>query len=290
MKDSFVFYRSFYESIKELDKDIQLEIYNAICEYSFNDELSELSPVAKALFTMIKVNIDNAMKRYNASVENGKNGGRPKSVDTDTVRKLLSKKMTIKEIADKTNCSERTIYRIKKEIDKIDKTKPKPNQNLNYNYNYNDNYNVNYNNNINYNENENINKDNSSSNILSFPPKDETEILKDEFEKLWRLYPKKVGKEKSFNKYKKYRTSKNKDEYCTYDEVLTGLNKYLKYIKQNSWYSPKDGSTWFNNRCWSDDYIIKEDNVSEWFDKEIKKEVISTQEEEELDELLKEYR
>lgn len=33
-KDSFIFYRSFYEAIKELPKENQLNIYNAILELS----------------------------------------------------------------------------------------------------------------------------------------------------------------------------------------------------------------------------------------------------------------
>ena len=78
MKESFIFYKSFYESIKSLDKESQLEIYNAICTYSlYGEEPKEMSPVAKAIFTLIKANIDSANKRYLASVENGKKGGNP---------------------------------------------------------------------------------------------------------------------------------------------------------------------------------------------------------------------
>jgi len=237
MKDSFVFYRSFYESIGNLDKDIQLEIYNAICEYSLNDKNPELSPIATAIFTLIKPNIDNATKRYNASVENGKKGGRPKK----------------NENLKKPN------ENLKKPNNNLDETQDKPNENLNV-YVYVD-EDVDDNDNLYVDEDEdvNIDEDIKKANILSSQPKDE-EILKSEFNELWKLYPKKVGKEKSFTKYKKYRTSKG-DEYCTYDEVLSGLNRYLKYIEQNSWYSPKDGSTWFNNRSWNDEYELKEDKV-----------------------------
>lgn len=34
MRDSFVFYRSFYDAIKDLPRDVQGEIYTAIMEYS----------------------------------------------------------------------------------------------------------------------------------------------------------------------------------------------------------------------------------------------------------------
>lgn len=78
MRESFVFYASFYEAIKELPEDTQLELYGALCEYSFNDNLPELSPVAKAVFTVMRPNIDKAAARYRASVENGRKGGAPK--------------------------------------------------------------------------------------------------------------------------------------------------------------------------------------------------------------------
>ena len=38
MRESFVFYKSFYESIKELDPNDQVKIYNAIFEYEFYQE------------------------------------------------------------------------------------------------------------------------------------------------------------------------------------------------------------------------------------------------------------
>lgn len=79
MRESFVFYASFYEAIKELPDNTQLELYTAICKYSLYGELPELSPISKALFTAIKPNIDKAAARYVASVENGKKGGRPKT-------------------------------------------------------------------------------------------------------------------------------------------------------------------------------------------------------------------
>lgn len=82
MRESFVFYASFYEAIKELPEETQLELYTAICKYSLYGELPDLSPVSRALFTVIKPNIDTATARYIASVENGKKGGRPPKAQT----------------------------------------------------------------------------------------------------------------------------------------------------------------------------------------------------------------
>ena len=130
----------------------------------------------------------------------------------------------------------------------------------------------------------NINDCNTNIPLPSFKNNEE-KILKEEFEKLWKLYPKKIGKDKSFIKYKKYRTSKG-DDYCTFDEVMNGLERYLKYIKQNSWYSPKDGLTWFNNKSWNDEYEIKEDNMPEWFGKEIEAKEATPEEIKELERLI----
>ena len=79
IRDSFVFYKSFYEAINNLEKEDQLEVYNAICEYSLNENIPEtITGVAKAMFILMKPNIDSANARYKASVENGKKGGRPR--------------------------------------------------------------------------------------------------------------------------------------------------------------------------------------------------------------------
>lgn len=79
-KDSFVFYKSYYDAIKKIPEEYQLEIYNAILSYSLeNIEPTNLSPIAEAMFILIKPNIDSSQKRYEASVENGKKGGRPKT-------------------------------------------------------------------------------------------------------------------------------------------------------------------------------------------------------------------
>lgn len=78
-KDGFIFYKSFYDSINALDESMQLEVYQALAEYGLTGEMSDdLSPITKALLTAMIPTIDNANKRYVASVENGKKGGRPK--------------------------------------------------------------------------------------------------------------------------------------------------------------------------------------------------------------------
>lgn len=79
MRDSFIFYRSFYEAIKDLQRDIQGEIYTAIMEYSlYGKETDNLKPVARSIFTLIKPQIDVNNKRF----DNGCKGGRPLKKET----------------------------------------------------------------------------------------------------------------------------------------------------------------------------------------------------------------
>ena len=79
MRDSFIFYRSFYEAIKDLPRDIQGEIYTAIMEYSlYGKETDNLKPVARSIFTLIKPQIDVNNKRF----DNGCKGGRPLKKET----------------------------------------------------------------------------------------------------------------------------------------------------------------------------------------------------------------
>ena len=83
MRDSIVFYRSFYEAIKDLPPEDFKQSVKALMEYGLNEvELKEVSGVAKAIFIMAKPQIDKNNKRY----ENGSKGGR-KPNDNQTVTK-----------------------------------------------------------------------------------------------------------------------------------------------------------------------------------------------------------
>ena len=75
MRDSLIFYRSFYEAIRDLPRDVQGEIYTAIMEYGlYGNEIEQLKPIARSIFILIKPQLDSNNIRY----ENGKKGGRPK--------------------------------------------------------------------------------------------------------------------------------------------------------------------------------------------------------------------
>lgn len=63
-RDSLIFYRSFYEAIKELPATNQLEIYNAIFELGFNFQDTELSGFSATVFKLIKPLIEANNKRF----------------------------------------------------------------------------------------------------------------------------------------------------------------------------------------------------------------------------------
>ena len=80
-KDSFVFYRSFYEALQQVPKKYRTAIYEACFTYVFESREVSLSGVPGALWTLIKPQLDASQRRYENSkkgAEYGKMGGRPK--------------------------------------------------------------------------------------------------------------------------------------------------------------------------------------------------------------------
>ena len=121
MRDSFIFYRSFFEAVAYLDKEAQADCFNAICQYVLNDNEVDLEGAAKALFISMKPQLDANNRRY----QNGCKGGRKKTEEEPNDNQTETK------------------------------TEPKQNQNkTKLEANENENVNVNVNVNVNDNENE----------------------------------------------------------------------------------------------------------------------------------------
>lgn len=72
-----------------------------------------------------------------------------------------------------------------------------------------------------------------------------------EFEELWELYPRKMGKQKALEEYQKARKNGT-----TFEDVKQGIEAYCRQIKalKTGTEFIKHGSTWFNNKCWQDEY------------------------------------
>lgn len=101
----------------------------------------------------------------------------------------------------------------------------------------------------------NCNKTNNNNNRSSDKSTDRVseKQLKEDFDKLWKLYPKKSGKPKAFSAYK--RAIK---KGVTNKKIQTGIVKYLTQIKVQGTTKEyiKNGSTWFNQECWNDEYNL----------------------------------
>ena len=82
MRDSFVFYESFYLAISELSAAQQSKTFQAICRYALYEEEPELKGASAAVFRLVKPQIDANNRRYEngkKGAEHGIKGGRPKN-------------------------------------------------------------------------------------------------------------------------------------------------------------------------------------------------------------------
>lgn len=103
---------------------------------------------------------------------------------------------------------------------------------------------------------ENDKENNTSSNTSNNDQSDRKvseKQLEEDFNKLWKLYPRKEGKKKAFEAYK--RAIK---KGTTNKEIQTGIVNYLTQIRvqRTSKQYIKQGSTWFNGECWNDEYNV----------------------------------
>lgn len=109
MRDSVVFYRSFYDAIKNIPKDNQLEVYNAIMDYSMYGVDPDITGIALALFLAFKPQIDANNERY----VNGTKGGRPKKEkpmvfkDGENKKPIVSENLETEKPNEKENVKEK---------------------------------------------------------------------------------------------------------------------------------------------------------------------------------------
>ena len=107
--------------------------------------------------------------------------------------------------------------------------------------------------------------------------------INSEFEQLWELYPKKMGKKDALKHY-----IKSRKKY-SYEQIKQGIERYVDYIEQNNIQEQyiKYGSSWFNQECWNDTYDKKE--LPNWFNKDISKKQLTDAEQQEIDKLLEDF-
>ena len=207
-KDTIVFYKSFYDCIKELPSENQIEVYNAIFKKYFYDEDIELDGLSKGIFSIIIPNINSANKRYWANVKNGKKGGRPKTEKPP--KQNPNNNPNITQIEPKQNLKDK------------EKDKDKVNDNVNDNI-----YNI--------------------DRLGQIDTIDDAKITyEDRFNALWEIYPRKEGKVNAFKKFKKICKNVNDDDIKTgilkYIKYIQENKIEKQYIKQGStWFN---GECW----------------------------------------------
>ncbi|MFM7747146.1 MAG: DUF6291 domain-containing protein, partial [Bacteroidota bacterium] len=74
-KDTFIYYRSFWDAIQTRPDNERLALYDAILLYAFDGKQGELQGVESSIFTLIKPQIDANHRKW----QNGLKGGRPNS-------------------------------------------------------------------------------------------------------------------------------------------------------------------------------------------------------------------
>jgi hypothetical protein len=63
-RDSMVFYRSFFDAIKELPERNQVEVLKAICEFGFDGIEPDITGISKTVWILIRPNLQSNRKKW----------------------------------------------------------------------------------------------------------------------------------------------------------------------------------------------------------------------------------
>ena len=90
----------------------------------------------------------------------------------------------------------------------------------------------------------------SNSNSTSNKKDKKDSEIEQEFEEVWKLYPRKEDKKKAFSAYKTAR------EKSSFDEIKKGVETYSNHIRVSNTDKRyiKLGATYFNGECWANNY------------------------------------
>lgn len=100
MRESFIFYKSFYEALEGMDKESQADCLMALAKYALTGETGEMKPVVKMFLMMAKPQIDANNKRFENGCkggEFGKLGGRPRKTPVEEKEENENPKITPKK-------------------------------------------------------------------------------------------------------------------------------------------------------------------------------------------------
>lgn len=91
------------------------------------------------------------------------------------------------------------------------------------------------------------------------PSKTKKNIMAD-FENLWKIYPRKIGKKKALDAY-----ARAVKKGVSFETIKQGIENYCKHIESKKIETAyiKHGSTWFNGECWNDEYSGSQEQQQE---------------------------
>lgn len=86
--------------------------------------------------------------------------------------------------------------------------------------------------------------------------------LVEEFEDLWKMYPKKQGRKRAQEAYMRARKNGT-----TFDDVKSGIEKYVRYIRDRNVEDRyvKQGGTFFFGNSWTDEYSVDRKGAADDF-------------------------
>jgi len=110
-RDSFIFYRSFFEATEPLSQEQKASLYDAICKYSLEHEEIALDPICTAMFGLIKPQLEANYKRF----INGVKGAKVKQEQSKSKAKPKQEVSKVKanvnvNVNDNVNVNEKKIH------------------------------------------------------------------------------------------------------------------------------------------------------------------------------------
>lgn len=83
-RESFVIFKNWVDAIDTLPEENRYETFKALADYGLSGQMPEnISQITRALLCSFSAGVERNLERYQANVENGKKGGRPKKIKKD---------------------------------------------------------------------------------------------------------------------------------------------------------------------------------------------------------------
>lgn len=87
-RDSFIFYRSFYDASKCLKTEEKAQLFDAICSYALDEKVEQLDGTAYGMFQLVKPQLDANRKRFNNGCIKKQKGSKSEAKAKQTKSKI----------------------------------------------------------------------------------------------------------------------------------------------------------------------------------------------------------